>query len=455
MDEATRNGSVTHEGWRVKKDGRRFWGLVAITALHNKSGDIVGYSKVTRDLTDRKAAEDRVANMVEELSQANEQLKQSEERYQKMIEEVQDYAILLLNQEGIIQNWNSGAQVIKGYTASEIIGKSFSIFYQKKDKDAGLPMILLEKARKNGKVTNEGWRVRKDGTLFWGSVVITALHNSQGNIIGFSKVTRDLTERKHAEEALRHTAAQLDLKNKTLERLNNELASFSYIASHDLREPLRKIQIFGARMEEAGGLPEASKGFLDKILQSAVRMQKLIQDLLIYSEVSNMDEKAEDVDLNEVLAGIKTDLEVVINEKQAVIQSKSLPKFKGAVHQYNQLFFNLISNALKFSRPDVPPVITINSKIIKGPEIPGELIDGENRYYQISVKDNGIGFEPEFSNKIFQAFQRLHSKQEYSGTGIGLAIVKKVVENHHGIIEAQSTPGVGSTFNIYLPADVK
>lgn len=449
---AAKNGSITHEGWRIKKNGERFWGLVTITALHSDAGDVIGFSKVTRDLTDKKIAEDRVGNVIEELKQLNARLMQSEERYHKMIDEVQDYAIVMLSPAGDVLNWNSGASMIKGYSSAEILGKNFRIFYSKEDRDAQLPEQLLESARTNGRVSHEGWRVRKDGSRFWGSVVITALHGADESIIGFSKVTRDLTERRLAEEALRASAAQLDLKNKTLERLNSELSSFSYVASHDLKEPLRKIQTFAARIQDSNELSGQSQGHLAKIINSASRMQKLIQDLLAYSEVTNDESSFVKVDLNEVLKNVKNDLEVVMQEKHAVINHKKLPVINGVPHQLNQMFFNLLSNSLKFSRPDTSPVVQIDCHEISGPEF-GDLRKNGNRYYHLEIKDNGIGFEEEFARKIFEAFQRLHSKSEFGGTGIGLAIVKKVVENHHGVVDARSTPGAGSTFHVYLPVN--
>jgi PAS domain S-box-containing protein len=453
LAEAAEHGSIIHEGWRIRKNGKRFWGNITITALHDDEGNIIGYSKVTRDLTDKKIAEDKISNVVEELKQSNEMLKRSEERYHRMISEVQDYAIVLLSVNGDVLNWNAGAQFIKGYTPAEIVGKNFRLFYPKEDRENGLPEKLLSEARNEGRVIHEGWRVRKDGTKFWGSVVITALHDVEGGVIGFSKVTRDLTERRNADEALRTSAAQLDLKNKTLERLNAELSSFSYIASHDLKEPLRKIQTFAGKMEHIGGLNVQHQEFLAKISHSAERMQKLIHDLLAYSEVSNGVKAFDKIDLNETVEHVKNDLEIIISEKDAIVEYENLPVIVGIPHQINQIFLNLISNSLKFSKPSVPPVIKIKAKLIKGPKLPGHLASSKNEYYQISFTDNGIGFEEEFAGKIFQAFQRLHSRYEFSGTGIGLAIVKKVVENHSGVVEALGRPGIGSTFNVFLPVN--
>jgi PAS domain S-box-containing protein len=451
LEEAALNGSALHEGWRVRKDGTLFWGSVSITALHDDNGGITGFSEVTRDLTARKKAEDRLTAYAEELKSKNEVLRRSEERYHRMIEEVEDYAILLLNKEGNIQNWNSGAAHIKGYTAEEIIGKSFKVFYRAEDVRAGLPQSLLEQARKHGKASHEGWRVRKNGTSFWGNVVITALHDELNQVVGFTKVTRDLTDRKNAEDALKESAAMLDQKNKALEILNSELSSFVYIASHDMKEPLRKIQTYVSMFNEP--LSDKGKAYLERIGSSALRMQNLIEDLLSYSLVANDASTVENLDLNEVIDNVKHDLELAIGQRKAVIQYTQLPVIAGVRFQLHQVFLNLLSNALKFSKPDEIPMISITNGVISTDEqLPPRLAGRNKPYHHITVTDNGIGFENENAARIFEVFQRLHPKQTYTGTGIGLAIVKKVMDNHHGMVTAQGIPGQGSTFHLYFPA---
>ena len=453
LAEASEKGSITHEGWRIRKDGTRFWGNVTLTALHDANGEIIGFSKVTRDFTQRKVAEDKVGLVLEELRHINEELKQSEERYHRMIAEVQDYAIILLDKNGVIQNWNAGAEQIKGYQSSEIVGENFRIFYPEQDRKNNLPEKLLDIARKEGKATHEGWRLRKDGSRFFASIVITALHNTEGDVIGFSKVTRDLTEKKQADEKLKANAAQLDLKNKTLERLNEELSSFTRVASHDLKEPLRKIQTFVSRIEDTKFDPDKSRDFVAKIRSTAAGMQNLIEDLLSYSQVSSDLNTLtfERTDLNMILADALTDLEVSIHESKAVIDSEPLPSVRGIPYQLRQLFLNLLSNSIKFCRPDNPPHIVIKSELIKGPDIPGQVLDGGNKYHHISIADNGIGFPQHYSDKIFEAFQRLHPRSVFAGSGIGLAIVKKVMENHNGIVSADSIPDAGATFHLYFP----
>jgi PAS domain S-box-containing protein len=451
LAEAVEQGRVNHEGWRIRKDGTRFWGNVVITSLHSDAGELIGFTKVTRDLTARKIAEDRLNNVAEELIQKNEALRQSEERYHRMIAEVQDYAIILLDKKGYIENWNTGAGYIKGYSAEEIIGKNFRIFYPREDIENNLPERLLYEATVNSKSIHEGWRIRKNGTRFWGSTVITALHDKANNVIGFSKVTRDLTDKKKAEDALRESARQLDLKNKLLERLNDQLSSFAYVAGHDLKEPLRKIQTFASRLAQIEPLSEKGSAYLEKINNGALRMKILIEDLLAYSQITNDDRKFESVDLNTVISAVVSDLEIPVQQQDAIIETKPLPVISGVSFQFHQLFLNLISNSLKFAKPDERPVITVSHRIADKDESRKLFPHTEKLYHVITVKDNGIGFEQEYATRIFDVFQRLHPKEAFSGTGIGLAIVKRVTENHGGVVLAESKPGLGAAFHLYLP----
>ncbi|HEX6889517.1 MAG TPA: PAS domain S-box protein [Chryseolinea sp.] len=452
LKEAREKGSVVHEGWRIKKGGTRYWGSVAITALHNERGEIFGFSKVTKDLTEKKIADDKLANFADELVFSNNELKKSEERYHKMIEEVKDYAIILLDKKGIIQNWNVGAEFIKGYTAAEAVGKNFEMFYPPEDQKNKLPSRLLEEASRLGRVTSEGWRVRKSGSKFWGSVVITALHDSENNIIGFSKVTRDLTERKKAEDQSKADAVELERKNRALERVNAEISSFAYVASHDLKEPLRKIQTFASRIPENMARPESVIELTNKIAGSAARMQKLMEDLLTYSQVSAVNGNFQMIDLNIVIEAVLRDLELSISDKNAQLKIDVLPTINGISFQLEQLFLNLISNALKFSRVDVTPVITIKCATLQGKEIPLGLSNDLKKYYKITVADNGIGFPEEQSQKIFQVFQTLHDRRAVSGSGVGLAIVKRIMENHGGLIMAEGNPNAGATFDMFFSA---
>jgi PAS domain S-box-containing protein len=453
---AARDGSATHEGWRIKKDGMKFWGNVTITAIHDKEGELIGFSKVTRDLTERKQAEDHLRTYAEELEVINEELRRSEERYHKMISEVEDYAIILLNPSGDIEDWNAGAESIKGYTAREILGKNFSIFYTEEDREQKLPEMLLDLAVRKGKAQHEGWRVRKDRSKFWGSVTITALHDSNDMIIGFSKVTRDLTERKIAEDNLKAKNHELEEMNKELGHMNKELTSFAYISSHDLQEPLRKIQTFAGRILEIDKVNLSEKGinYFARIQAASHRMRLLIDDLLTYSRTNAAERKYESTELSKIMKEVILDLEGNIEEKKAILEYGPLPVMEVIPFQIHQLLFNLINNSLKFSREDKVPYITIRSRVISADRVPGLQKQVSETYHHLTVSDNGIGFEQEHSGRIFEVFQRLHGREQYSGTGVGLAICKKIVENHHGIIRAEGKVNAGATFHIYLPTDM-
>ena len=396
-----------------------------------------------RLLAEARQAEEQLRSFAWELEQRNETLRKSEERYHKMIAEIEDYAIILLDTNGNIQNWNTGAEKIKGYKAEEINGKNFRIFYLPQDRDNKLPEKLLERVIREGKSAYEGWRVRKDGSTFWGSIVVTALHDDNGEVIGLSKVTRDLTEKKKAEDKMREYLAEL-------ENRNSELEQFAYIASHDLQEPMRKIQTFTEVIERNLDDEVIVKRYFEKINTSARRMVELITSVLNYSRLSKERDLREDADLNEVLAGIESDFELPIREKNAKIVYNGLPVLKAHPLQMHQLFSNLISNALKFSSGS--PVITISSqKIAKEGMKSSPVVLTADQYLEIVVKDNGIGFEQEYENLIFSMFQRLHPRQEYAGTGIGLAICKKIMENHKGFMRAEGEPRKGSSFYLYFP----
>jgi PAS domain S-box-containing protein len=367
-------------------------------------------------------------------------LRKIETSYLKMIDEVQDYAIIMLDVKGNILNWNKGAQKIKGYTNAEIIGKHISIFYQKEDRDNNLSQTLIGYAAKNGRSTHEGWRVRKDGTKFWSSVVITALYDDNNEVIGFSKVTRDLTERKFAEDRLRNNARDIEFRNKQLEE-------YAYIASHDLQEPLRKIQVFSEMLMDNIDDKEAAKRYIDKINASAGRMTTLIKDVLKYSQLSGVDDLFEVVNLNTILENVLEDFDLLLEQKNVQLTVHKLPTLKGIPIQLHQLFSNLLSNAIKFSSKNPEISITAEAASIND-TVNNNFFRGGVPYVKIIFKDNGQGFEQEYADMVFKMFKRLDNTP---GTGIGLALCKKIVENHNGGISVTSEPGVGSEFSIFLP----
>lgn len=425
---AIATGKYEEEGWRVKKNGSVFWANVVITALFNEQNKHIGFSKVTRDLTDRKENE--------------EVLRQSEERYRSLVEQVTDYGIFMLDEKGKIISWNEGAKKIKGYEAGEIIGKYFSIFYPEEDILNGKPAYELKVARTEGKYEEEGWRIRKDGRPFWASVVITAVYNNSGIHIGFSKVTRDLTERKEAEKALRESyeryrllTEELRATNMELSYANEELEQFTSIVSHDLQEPIRTIksflQLIDIKLNEVQS--QDLKSYITKAITAADRIRELIQNLLHYSQLSKgemVEEKVNVEDLiNEALQNVKTSIE---KSNAEIIVETNVEHILGDRVQLVQLIQNLLSNALKFTISEKPS-ITISSF-------------RENGHVKFGVRDNGIGIAEADLNKVFEIFRRLHTKKEYPGTGIGLAICKKIVDRHCGRIWPESQPGKGTTF---------
>lgn len=246
----------------------------------------------------------------------------------------------------------------------------------------------------------------------------------------------------------------IEERNLELERNNKELASFNYVASHDLQEPLRKIQTFISRLEEKekNNLSSNGKVYIERIKSSSARMRSLIDDLLQFSRTNKSEEAFEESNINILLETAKHDLAEIISDKRARISSDTIPSMKVIPFQIKQLFLNLISNSLKYSRENIAPVITIRYSQTDASDLPQVKYSKYASYHTISVSDNGIGFDQEYADQIFTLFNRLHNKNEYSGTGIGLSICKKIVENHNGYITAESHPNQGSTFTFYLPA---
>ncbi len=293
---------------------------------------------------------------------------------------------------------------------------------------------------------------RKDGKYRWVQDHAVPRYDSEGAFLGFIGTSVDIHEQRDAKKELENrveerTADLLDA-NEQLIKTNEELEQFAYVSSHDLQEPLRKIQTFSEMLTTSMEVNAQSARYLEKINSAARRMSNLINDLLNYSRLSKTDERFMRTDLNEVLQNVKNDFEILIEQKNAVIESDVLPVIQAIPVQINQLFYNLVSNALKFSEQQ--PVIRIKAKVLSSPtQLPGLMAD--HKYLHLTFSDNGIGFSPAHAEQIFVIFQRLNDRSNYSGTGIGLAICKKIVENHHGHITASAQPGAGATFDIYLP----
>ena len=366
----------------------------------------------------------------ERVRQRTEELGQSEERFRLIVQNVMDYAIFMLDATGHVATWNVGAQRIKGYRAEEIIGQHFSVFYPVENREE--PERHLRNAAATGHSEGEGWRVRKDGSRFWANITITAIRDSQGQLLGFTKVSRDLTEQRRTQGALKQQATELA-------RSNADLQQFAYVASHDLQEPLRMVISYMQILsdEYKGKLDANADECIGFAVDGALRMRQLIVGLLAYSRVSMTAQPLVQTDLAAVLHDVQANLDVVIRESGAVVTTDPLPSVLANPLQMNQLLQNLIGNAITF-RGNEPPRIHVGARL-------------EESSWVFSVSDNGIGISPEHYERIFIIFQRLHDRMQYKGTGIGLAICKKIVDRRGGKIWVESQPGKGSTFYFTVP----
>jgi PAS domain S-box-containing protein len=426
-----RDARYEEEGWRVRRDGSRFWAHVLITAIFEDDGTLVGYGKVTRDLTARRLHEQRLRDNAADLVASNVEL----EQFRRLVLGVRDYAIFLLDPGGHITTWNAGAEHAKGYTAEEVIGRHFSLFYTDEDRARDHPADELRIASETGRYEEEGWRVRKDGTRFWANVVITTVRDDAGALLGFAKVTRDLTERRAADQALRDA-------NERLARSNQELDRFASVAAHDLQEPLRTIAGFGGLLVQrhAADLPEAARGYVDHITAAAERMSQLVDDLLGYARAAEPSGGTGDTILADAVAAVLDELHATIAARGIEVDVDVAAELH--VHaeprDVEAVLRNLLSNAVKFAAADAPRV-SLSAAAVESS-------------YRVDVVDNGIGIDPADRPRLFVPFQRLHSASDYEGTGLGLAIAQRVVERNHGAIGVDSTVGAGSRFWFTLPA---
>ena len=415
---AGETGRFEDEGWRIRKDGSRFWANVVITRIRDESGKLIGFGKITRDLNERRAAE---------------------LRFRLLVESVVDYGIFSMDAGGHITSWNVGAERIKGYTAEEILGKHFSVFYTEEDRRGGLPEHVLRTATEQGHFEGEGWRVRKDGTRFWASVVVTALRDEDGTLYGFSKVTRDMSDRKALLEELKRHATELEIRVQEREQSNAELEAFAYSVSHDLRAPLRAIVGFAEALQEdcATDLNQQGREFLDEIIKAAARMNALVQDLLEYGRVSRVNLQLGPVNLR---SAIEDAIRQLGNDHGGSLDVQVPDDLWVRAHPQalTQVTFNLLSNGFKFHKKNLSPEVILRAQ-------------AHNASVRLSVTDKGIGIAPQHRDRIWQVFERLHDRETYPGTGIGLAIVKRAIARMEGSCGVESEVDKGSTFWIELP----
>jgi PAS domain S-box-containing protein len=421
--------------------------LYNATVFRDRSGKIAGVFAAARDITERKRAEDAA-------SRAN--------AYNRSLIEASLDPLVTINLDGKISDVNEATVRVTGAPREELIGTDFSQYFTEPEKArAGYEQVFRE-----GLVTDYGLEIRhRNGQITPVLYNATVYCDESGHIAGVFAAARDITERKRAEDALIAAYNELDdrVKERTQElmeanrnlvrtaeelkkigeelvRSNLELQQFAYIASHDLQEPLRGISGFTELLEKRykGRLDEKADLYINFILDGTRQMHQVIQDLLEYSRVQTKAREFGLIDTNQSYEQALRNLHGSITKKEAIISKGPLPEIVADNTQITQLFQNLIGNALKFQKPNVNPEIHVSARL-------------DRDRWVFSVKDNGIGIEPRFSDRIFKIFQRLHAKGEYDGTGIGLAICKRIVERHGGEIYVESIPGEGSTFSFTIP----
>ncbi len=370
--------------------------------------------------------------------------------YRVLVENFNEGA-LNITEEGLIVYSNKYFHELLGLPYEKVIGTSLREFLHP---ESIATFNFLFSAALNGQSKGE-INLMGAANLVPVYISLTSLYPQLPTI---GAIVTDLTAKKeneeikiYLEEKVKERTAELQTKNIALENTNAELASFSYVASHDLKEPLRKIQTYSGRILELENFSGATQDYFNRIIKSSERMQNLIDSLLEFSRANMSELIFEPCDLNTIVEESISDLHLSILKKQATIEYNDLPTIQGGHIQLSQLFTNLLDNAIKYSRTEIKPLIKITSSIVKGKKIEHSSANHQKEYHEIKIADNGIGFEKEYVTKIFELFQRLHHKNEYSGTGIGLAIVKKIVGNHNGFITADGRSDIGSTFTIYLP----
>jgi PAS domain S-box-containing protein len=420
-------GRFEAEGWRVRKDGTRFWASVVIDPIRSDAGELVGFAKVTRDITERKAAQ--------------EALRESEERFRLLVQGVTDYAIYMLSPTGTITNWNSGAERIKGYTHDEVVGTHFSRFYTEEDRANDAPAHALATAARERRFEKEGWRVRKDGTRFWANVVIDAIHNEQGALIGFAKVTRDITEKKQAEEALERANAAL-FQSQKMEAIGQLTGGIAHDFNNLLAVMASSLDVISTRPQEPPNIR-----MLESMRRAVERGATLTQQLLSFARQQPL--QAEKCDLNKLIGSFEAVLRGAGNSSIAVEFSLA-PMLKPVLvdaARFEAALLNLVVNA-RDAMPQGGQLTIATANVELGAQQIGSLTAGA--YVKVSVTDTGTGMSPDVMARAFEPF--FTTKEIGKGTGLGLSQVYGFITQSGGEVRLESEVGTGTTVAIYLPA---
>jgi two-component system, LuxR family, sensor kinase FixL len=388
----------------------------------------------------------RVRNEAQ-LRLINEQLKQREANLYHLFYNAPD-AIIVIDTASYITYWNPKAEQVFGWKSNEVVGKSLSSLIipvqHREAHERGMKRYLTTGEEHVLNKTIEITALNREGQEFFISLTISSTF--QGDKPAFVAFIRDIDVQKRS-------ALELEQKKMQLELSNQDLEQFAHVASHDIKEPVRKIRMFIDQLRSALGadVNEKSEKHIAKIEKAAARLTEIVEGVLSFATLKGEEFKIGEVDLNEILKNVEMDLELLLESKNGIIKRKQLCIIQGAPFLLYQLFYNLINNALKFSKPGVDPVIEIVCSRITGNKVLEYSLVPTDSYFEIKVIDNGIGFEQKYAEKIFRAFSRLHGKDKYEGTGLGLALCKTIVEKHNGFIKAEGKEDAGATFTIVLP----
>jgi PAS domain S-box-containing protein len=353
---------------------------------------------------------------------------QAADFYRIQVRELRDYAMFILDTKGILMSWNAGVESLLGYREEEWVGKHASLIFTPAENAVEVCESEMRKARETGSATDIRWHLRKDGSEFFANGFMNVIRNEAGDLVGYTKILSDETSRKQLQDSLTESNAALE--------------QFAYVASHDLQEPLRTMGSFAQLLMRryAGKLDAEGDQYLSFIVSASERMRVLVEDLLAYARIATEDERPSSVALDEDLEAAITQLSHAIEESGATITHDPMPTVRVDRGQMVRLFQNLVGNALKYRKPGQSPKVHVAA-------------EQNGTDWVISVRDNGIGFDPKYASTIFAPFKRLHTAQEYPGTGVGLAICRRIVQAQGGRIWAESEPAVGTTFFFTLPIE--
>ncbi|MGO7590846.1 PAS domain S-box protein [Rhizobium leguminosarum] len=426
---AAEQGRFEGEGWRQRKDGSRFWAHVIIDPIRRPSGELIGYAKITRDLTERRAAEQAI--------------RQSEEQFRRLVQGVSDYAIYMLDPDGNVSSWNFGAERIKGYRPQEIIGRHFSTFYTSEDRAAGVPETALGIARAEGRFEREGWRVRKDGTRFWASVVIDVIRDDEGDVLGFAKITRDITEKMETQRALEQAREEL-FQSQKMEAIGQLTGGIAHDFNNLLMAVLGSLEILKKRMPQDLSLTS----LVDNAMQGAQRGAALTQRMLAFSRRQEL--HIEPIDVSGLVRGMMDMLSRSLGPLTVIETSfpVRLPTILTDPNQLEMAILNLVVNA-RDAMPSGGRILLRASEESmpsgKGPLPPG-------RYVRIAVIDEGEGMDAKTVEQAITPF--FTTKGVGKGTGLGLSMVQGLASQSGGRLILKSSLGEGTTAELWFPVAV-